>query len=145
MKLIIAATDGSEGAERAVAREAELAKFTNAKLLIVNVSQPELSHAYAELPLSVRLGITEGDALEEISHRMLSRASSVAQKHGATDIESVTGGGDPAETLLHLIDSRNADAIVIGRRGLGQLKGLLIGSVSQKLASLARCIVIIVP
>ena len=35
--------------------------------------------------------------------------------------------------------------LVVGRRGRGRLSGLLLGSVSQKVASLAPCIVIVVP
>jgi len=143
MKLIIAATDGSEGAERAVAAAADLVKSINAKLLIVNVSGDEFSHAQI-LQLD-QLRVTEGDALEEVSRSILSRATAVAQDHGAVNIETMAGAGDPAKSIMNIANRKHADAIVVGRRGCGQLEGLLIGSVSQKLTSLAHCVVMIVP
>jgi nucleotide-binding universal stress UspA family protein len=143
MKLIIAATDGSQGAERAVAIAADLAKIINAKLLIVNVSEDKLSTAQNRL--IARLRISEGDALEEISGRILSRAKSIAEKHGAANIETMTGSGHPAKVLLKIANTRHAYAIVVGKRGAGPFKELLLGSVSQKLASLAPCILIVAP
>lgn len=143
MNLIIAATDGSEAAGRAVAAAADLAKAANAKLLLINVSERELSDA--ELHLIDRLRVTEGDALEEISRRILSTAKAIAQQHCAGNVETMMGAGDPAKVLIDIINCQRADAIVIGRRGRGQLEGLLLGSVSQKLATHAQCIVIIVP
>ena len=52
---------------------------------------------------------------------------------------------DPAEAIIEAARVGQADTIVIGRRGRGRLAGLLLGSVSQKVASLAPCIVTIVP
>ena len=43
MKVIIAATDGSEGAERAISVAADLAKAVDGRLLLVNVGQSGLS------------------------------------------------------------------------------------------------------
>ena len=142
-RLILSATDGSEGAERAVAFAAEIAKSFNAKLLIVHVSEDRLSQK--ELALLERLRVTEGDALEEISSRTLSKAKAVAQKHGAVNIETMPTAGDPAKVLIEIAKGEHADAIVSGRRGLNQLEGLLLGSVSQKLSCLAPCAVIVVP
>lgn len=143
MKLIISATDGSDGAERALTVAADLAKAANGELLIVNVSQDKLSSA--ELRLLERLRISEGDALDEISQRILAKAKAIAQDRGAMSIETMSGAGDPAKVLMEIADLKHADAIAVGRRGLGQLEGLLVGSVSQTLSSLAHCAVIIVP
>jgi len=143
MKIIIAATDDSEGAKRAVAFAAGLAKSTNAKLLIVNVSRDSFSSE--ERSQLDRLRVTEGDALEQLSLGILKRAEAAAHDHGATDIELMTGAGDPAEVLIDTVNRKHADAIVAGRRGRGRLEGLLLGSVSQKLTSLAPCAVIVVP
>ena len=53
--------------------------------------------------------------------------------------------GQPHPAIVETIGREKADAIVVGRRGHGQLSGLLLGSVSQKLCSLAPCVVIMVP
>ena len=143
MKLIISATDGSRGAERALIAAADLAKSLDAKLLIVHVSEDVFSNK--ELTLLDQMRVDEGDALEEISRRILSRAKALAKDLGAQQVETMSGGGDPASVLIEVINSEHADAIVVGRRGRGQLEGLLLGSVSQKLSCLAPRIVIIVP
>jgi len=143
MKLIISATDGSEGAERAVAFAASLAKSTGAKLLIVHVSENDFSSA--EIRSLEQLGVAAGDALEELSRGILRRAKMLAQDRGAMDIETASWAGDPAKVLIEIASRERADVIVAGRRGRGRLEGLLLGSVSQNLSVLAPCAVIIVP
>jgi nucleotide-binding universal stress UspA family protein len=86
-----------------------------------------------------------GDALEALSGQVLSRARLCAERAGISDVRAEAGWGDPAEVIIETARRQQADAIVMGRRGRGRLAGLLLGSVSQKVASLAPCVVVLVP
>jgi nucleotide-binding universal stress UspA family protein len=77
--------------------------------------------------------------------RAIQDGRSCAEKLGATKIRLLEAAGDPAEKLIDVARREAVDLIVVGRRGRGRLAGLLLGSVSQKLASLAPCGVLVVP
>ena len=143
MQKVLLATDGSEDADRALAIALDLVKALNGNLVIATVSEDNFSAKQLE-ELS-RLGIAEGDALEELSRRIVVRAKELAHKHGITNVKTSILVGDPADMIIDIAQREQVDAIVVGRRGRGRLSGLLLGSVSQKLASLAACVIIIVP
>ncbi|NNF77572.1 MAG: universal stress protein [Rhizobiales bacterium] len=52
--------------------------------------------------------------------------------------------GDPAEQILQAAESNDANLIVIGSRGLSDLKGLWLGSVSHKVSNLSSINVVTV-
>ncbi len=142
MQRIIVATDGSPGANRAVDTAATLAKATGFELVILtiggNISGAELR----------QLASAEGDlseALELAANQILSQARKRALRNGASTVSVQSGWGDPTEAIIGAVRREKADILVLGRRGRGRLSGLLLGSVSQKLASLAPCKVLIVP
>ena len=142
MKHILLATDGSSGADRAADFAAELAKATGAKLSILTVGN---SIAGEDLDKLARAEGSLADAIEAISNAILRQAKERVQKAGVADVSTQAGWGDPAEVLIQTAQQGHVDAIVMGRRGRGRLAGLLLGSVSQKVASLAPCVVIVVP
>ena len=57
----------------------------------------------------------------------------------AGTIKCVTGSGDAASAILAAAEEEGADLIVMGSRGLGAFRSLLVGSVSQKVSHLADC------
>jgi nucleotide-binding universal stress UspA family protein len=145
MKLILVATDGSETADRAVDYAANLAKRHDAGLLVVNVIG-----GYG-LPDSVFSRFTHAqqawlrELLESMSAQTLTKARDRAKGLGATTIQLESRRGDVAQTIVEIAQEKDADLIVVGKRGEGRLAGLLLGSVSQKLVSLAPRPVTVVP
>jgi nucleotide-binding universal stress UspA family protein len=139
---IMVATDGSQGADRAVDVGADFAKTLGGELSILtvggNLSGDEMRQiARAERDL--------GDALDAISNQILMQSKERARRIGVSTVKVEVAWGDPAEAIIETARREQVNAIVVGRRGRGQLAGLLLGSVSQKVASLAPCIVIVVP
>lgn len=142
MQRIIVATDGSAGANRAIDTAARIAKATGYELIILtiggNISGAELR----------QLASAEGDlskTLEEATDQILDQARKRALRGGVFAVKTLSGWGDAAEAIIDAVQREKADILVVGRRGRSRLSGLLLGSVSQKLASLAPCKVMIVP
>jgi nucleotide-binding universal stress UspA family protein len=77
--------------------------------------------------------------------RLLARAGKRARRQGIAAPILHCAWGDPAEVIIEAAAREKADIVVVGRRGRGRLSALLLGSVSQKVASLAPCTVVVVP
>jgi len=141
MQHILLATDGSESARRAAEVAAHLAHVLGGKLSIVTVegsiTKDMEQFAGSEGNLA--------DAVEGFAAQVLRQAREIAAKADVTTVEVRTGWGDPAEVIIEMVRREKVDTIVVGRRGHGRLAGLLLGSVSQKLVSLAPCTVVVVP
>lgn len=154
MRGILAATDGSAGGDRAVDFAAAMAGKFAAELVLLNV-EPEmdpraLSHDTRALDPDLK-GLLEAERislnefLDDASRGILEKAKARAEAAGAARIVTLSRSGDPAEIILTTAEEHGCDAIVMGKRGHGRLFGLLLGSVSQKVTTMARCTVIVVP
>jgi nucleotide-binding universal stress UspA family protein len=143
VRTLLAATDGSAHADRAVRLAGELAGATGASLHLVTVAD-EPGAAIRKFADAESTSV--GDVIEGGNRAKLCHARQIATDAGAKEIHQHSIVGDAAtENILAVIQRVKADAVVVGRRGRGRLGGLLLGSVSQKLAALAPCAVIIVP
>jgi len=143
MPPILVATDGSQGARRAVEAAAHLAGKLSMDLWIIHVMDDLSDELLAQFATAERSPI--GDALEAVARSILSAAKRQAQAVGAQVVHVRSRSGDCAEGILETVRELQAAAVFVGRRGRGRLSGLLLGSISQKLASLAPCTVVIVP
>lgn len=144
MRHVLVATDDSPGAGRAVEFAAQLAKVWDATLKIVTIVEPPSAEAAEKLRDIEH--VAESDMPEIVGRATLAHARERAQRAGFTaKIQMQALGGDPTAEILGVAMRDNVDVIVVGKRGRGPLAGLLLGSVSQKLVTLATCPVIVVP
>lgn len=88
----------------------------------------------------------DAGTLEALGVRMQELADEAAGKvkklQPSVEVEAVAVAGQPADVLLE--QSAGAALIVVGRRGLGGFKTLLLGSVSQQVVHYASCPVVVV-
>ena len=74
-----------------------------------------------------------------MAEKILSEAKRVAQTKGVETVATAIAEGDPAQEILQHAEKEAANLVVMGSRGLSDLKGLLMGSVSHKVSQLCPC------
>ena len=141
---ILVAYDGSDFAKKALSHAIDLQKLCNGELLILTVfrhhSQMEasMSMVRAESPESI------DRTLGEFAKEQAGDAKAYAQQEGAADVRAFVMNGQPARTIVKFAQDHDVSLIVLGSRGVGDLEGYLLGSVSHKVTSLAKCPVLVV-
>ena len=136
-KVIVWASDGSAHADRALEYAQKLAEANSAKLIATHVREINVGRA-GSYP------VEPGE--DETEQRVQAQAK--AAKDSGIDAEYEQPGahvGGAAHAIADLAAARNADLIVVGTRGQGPVKGLLLGSVTQRLLHIATCPVLAVP
>ena len=139
---ILVAVDGSPFAEKALKCAVDLARKLGAKLIILHVV---LRQFYAVTPseagvLATTVFVKE---LEAEGKEIMNKADAYAKGQGA-DYECRLLQGVPAEEIVKTALTENVDLIVVGSRGLTEVRGFLLGSVSDKVSHHAKCPALIV-
>jgi nucleotide-binding universal stress UspA family protein len=131
---IVVGVDGSEASVEALRQAQRLATPLDAKVQAIGCWEyPQVYSGY------VMMGI---EGFEEGARKILDEA--VAQAFGAetpTNVTSTLVRNHPRQALIDA--SRDADMIVVGRRGHGGFGGLLLGSVSSAVVAHAHCPVLV--
>lgn len=137
---ILVGIDGSEYSTAALRLAGRLASALNAPLHVVTC----LGFSDFYLPAHLPPGEIDSTAeLEAVAKRLMAEA--IDRAYGAERPEHLTTevkSGSPAKVLVD--ESRNAQLLVVGRRGHGGLLGQLLGSVSAACTAHAHCPVLVV-
>lgn len=126
MNSIVIATDGSSGSAHALEQGFELASALSADVSVVYVRHAP--HAFLGSPYYQNV------LTEERTHA--SGVITDAKLHAIrydVDPEYEVLEGDPVDSILAVADSRDADLIVVGSRGLGRVAGTVLGTVSKEI------------
>jgi nucleotide-binding universal stress UspA family protein len=167
IETVLIPVDGSGAARRAVEFGTDLAKRYGARVVLLHVlvhqnladalrglSDVErtaggglagLAGALGDLPLDSIVSADETgphpsrEILDFIAERVIEIAEKIAKANGVASVTSAVEDGDPARRILEYAEKENASVIVMGSRGLSDVEGLLLGSVSHKVSHLAQC------
>lgn len=145
IKSVMVAVDGSPPATRALALGADVAMRYGAGLHLVHVI-PEMTvpEGFEEFARIERVDRPAWVEMGRVGEAVLGAARVDATAKGVRDVRTQVLTGDPAEQLLGYAQDHAIDLLIMGRRGLGRIRGLLMGSVSAKVGSLAECPVVTV-
>lgn len=165
IKTILVPTDASEHAEKARELATDIAQKYDARILFLHSVQDrplseglrrmaEAEHIVDDAARAGIASIPEGKfpanienvddgarrkVLEFVGQQILRRAETAAKEAGVERVEGLLEFGDPVKSILATAKREEANIIVMGSRGLSDLKGLMVGSVSHKVSNLAPC------
>lgn len=133
---ILVPTDGSPASIRAVGLASQLAVKHEASLYLLNViREMQVPAELRKMAKVENIGTARQDVLEFVAEKILGDAERRAKRKGAKAVRKATGQGDPATVISKHAQRNKIDLIVMGTRGLGSVKSLLMGSVSRKVAN----------
>jgi len=138
---ILLAIDGSENSLRAAEYAANL---------MVHIPGSRITLVYVDTLATViktrggALPRDYEDVVNQEAKRTLERAEKIFSDKQIPYNAKVLEGYDVAETICDYAKECNYDQIIMGTRGLGSIKGIILGSVSHKVIQIAPCPVIFV-
>ena len=147
IKNVLVAVDGSENSDRALDFALDLAEKYGAAVTAINISE---SPAMGAVPLEPTTISGESMVIfakdlrkfhEEILNKAVVHAKMVKPN---VVVFSKLREGDPALEIVAEAKEAGFDVVVVGHRGLGRVREIFLGNISEKVAHLAPCPVIIV-
>ncbi len=163
LKKVLIATDGSPNAEKAVALGSDIAAKCGAEVILLHVllrdhlsdamrHLAETEYHAGDMPMSVAISkmpnsrfplvqmlpkdaASPDQALRAVAEHVLGKAGSIAEQHGVTKPVKMSVDGRAAARILEIAEETDADMIVLGARGLTNLKSWLLGSVSHRVSN----------
>ncbi len=140
---ILVPVDGSKSADAALVLAAQIQEKFDSELQILCVYR---HYSLLEASMSmVRPEVPENmdDSMKQYASGVVERAKQIARDNGVPKPRGFVKGGPPARTIVSFANDHEINLIILGSRGMGDIENLLLGSVSHKVTSLARCPVLV--
>lgn len=131
---ILLAVDGSEYSGKAVKLAAALAKQLGSEVVVVHVHEHDIGKA-ASYPAETGVdasGLVDG-VVADLNGMGVKASGDLREARS----------GHAARAVVDAAGTHNSDVVVMGSRGLGDLQGILLGSVTHKVIQLAETPVLV--
>ncbi|MEU3308827.1 universal stress protein [Nocardiopsis sp. NPDC006832] len=147
LERVVVGVDDSKNARRALGLAVELTAETEGELVVVN--SWEVPFPYDPVAMSAAGYRPQDDVFEKQSEALVAELLADVMDDQCEDVDIqvsvVRTQSNPVNALLEASADTNADAIVVGSRGRGSVRGLLLGSVSQGILHRSKVPVVVLP
>ena len=147
VKKVLVALDGSKSAEKALDFALNLAEKYSAKIVLISVI-PHITYLApmsTDEPFPTKAYIEYSNEVEARHKNILSDAKKKIKKSKPNlKVSTKLAEGKPADKIIETAEKGDFDIVVLGHRGLGNIKEFLLGSVSHRVAHKTTRTVIIV-
>jgi nucleotide-binding universal stress UspA family protein len=138
-KTVLVGVDGSANSRKALAWAAAEAADHGADLVVLNVWEHTIPPPAGSVSVSERY---VPEPSQRTAEELLEEIKETLGQDPPVLVQPVVKHGSPAKVLIE--ESADADLLVVGTRGHGGFRGLVLGSVSQHVAAYAKCSVAVV-
>lgn len=136
---ILVPVDGSENSKRAFNYAAYLSKNLKGKITILHIADaPPTVYVQSQKVLDELL-----EKYSKAREKVFDEYRELAQKEGV-EIKTNVIFGDPGQAIVKFSIEEEFDVIIIGNRGMGHLKEMVMGSVSSTVVHDAKCPVLLI-
>jgi nucleotide-binding universal stress UspA family protein len=137
--IVLVPVDGSDNSYRALDAALLLSEKLGSSITVVNVmEQVPITHIESEKLLSELL-----EAYKKENQEILSKCSNIATEKGLS-IKTLLLQGNPASVILDYSKKEKFDLVIMGSRGMGKFKQLILGSVSSKIVHHSPCAILLI-
>lgn len=130
-KRILLPTDGSETSQRAVQAGVDFARETGAELVALTAT-PAFHAITADIEMLEQTRQQYEDSSRQVAQRRLDEIATLARDAGVPCSTAHVVSDDPHDTIIATARERMCDLIIMASHGRRGLKGLLLGSETQK-------------
>jgi len=141
-RTIVVGTDGSKTADRAVRQAAELARLSSARLHVVTAYRPATDMALIGPMGTPVTGAADEPVPADVDNMLQALEKELSATGLSVTVHAVCGRA--ADAILDIAEAEDADAIVVGNRGV-QGSRQSLGSVPLNVLQHAHCSVIVIP
>jgi nucleotide-binding universal stress UspA family protein len=136
---ILVPIDGSDNSYRALDAALLLSEKLGSDITVIHVMEEvPITHIGSEKMLNELL-----EAYKKENQDILLKCTEIANQKGLT-IKTFLLQGNPASAILDYIKKEKFDLVIMGSRGLGKFKELILGSVSSKIVHHSPCAVLLI-
>lgn len=139
---VLVPIDGSEQSLKALRHAVLLAKVHGSEITVISVVES------LKLPFGAEYSLWANESHSELIRSTLEsinrEITAIKQQEPGLQIDAEVIEGDPSRTIVKVADDEGFDVIVMGKRGMGIIEEIVMGSVTHKVVNLSKVPVIVV-